>query len=244
MIKNFKQGFTPTPKNSITPSVSKKENLIIMFINFSRARLFFQKRRRNTMIFLVSGFTLIESIVFIAIFTMAITAVSGFLIYFYRGNTYVIQQAFAIESARKGIELMTREIREATFSDVGTYPVINPQDQSFAFYSDVDRDNKIEKIRYFLEDTNFKRGEIEAVGDPLIYRSVDEIIVIVSDYVRNDTEEVFTYFNASSTEITDLSQLTDIRLVKTNLVVNIEPNREPGEFTLRSSAQLRNLYGD
>jgi type II secretory pathway pseudopilin PulG len=188
------------------------------------------------------GLTIIETLVFIAIFTLAIGAVSGLLVYFYKSNAYVIQQAYTVNSARKGVEVMTREIREATYSDTGAYPVVESQDQSFSFYSDIDRDNKIEKVRYFLEGSNFKKGEIEATGDSPRYDDDNEVISILSDNVRNGTQKVFTYYNASSTEVADLTQLTDIKLVKVSLIVNIDPNRPPEEFTLTSSAQIRNLY--
>ncbi|MBU1179085.1 hypothetical protein KKB69_02000 [Patescibacteria group bacterium] len=187
------------------------------------------------------GLTIVETLVYIAVFTLAMGAVSGFIIYFYRGNFYIIQQAYAVNSARRGIETMTREIREITYSDSGAYPVVAAQEQSFIFYSDIDKDENVEKVRYFLEGTDFKKSEIQAVGDPPVYQDGEEIISVISDNVRNGVQLVFTYYNASSTEVADLSWITDIRLVKVNLVVNVEPNRAPGEFTLTSSAQIRNL---
>ncbi|MFH1978840.1 MAG: hypothetical protein ABII97_00410 [Patescibacteria group bacterium] len=190
------------------------------------------------------GVTLIETVVFIAIFAFAFGASTGLIIYFYRTNAYIIQQAYAVNSARKGIEAMTREIREATYSDEGSYPVVDAREQSFTFYSDIDKDEKIEKIRYFLEDTNFKKGETEADGNPPVYRSQDEIVSTLSDNVRNSGESIFTYYNASSTEVADLDILTDIRLVRLSLVVNVDPDRPPEEFTLTTSAQLRNLNNE
>lgn len=188
------------------------------------------------------GLTIIEMIVYIAIFTMVMGAATGLVVYFYRTNSYIIQQSYAVESARKGIEIVTREIREATYSDTGAYPVVDAQAQSFSFYSDVDKDDNIEKVRYFLDGTNFKRGEMKATGKPLVYEPANEVIKIISDNVRTGASDVFTYYDASSTEITLPATITDIKLVKTDLVINIDPNRAPGEFTLSSSSQLRNLY--
>lgn len=188
------------------------------------------------------GFTIIEMLVYIAIFTFAMGAVSGLLIYFYRSNTYVLQKSYAINSARKGIETMSREIREATYSDVGAYPVIEAQSQSFSFYSDIDRDENVEKVRYFLDGTNFKKGETKASGQPLVYDEADEVISIISDNVRNGAESIFTYYNASSTEVADLGEIADIKLIKTTLIVDVNPVKAPENFTLTTSAQIRNLY--
>lgn len=188
------------------------------------------------------GLTIVEMLVSIAIFIVVMITISGLVIYFYRGNSYVIQQSFAVNSARKGVEFAVRQIREATYSDTGAYPVINVQAQSFSFYSDIDKDNNVEKVRYFLEGTDFKKGEIEASGDPPVYHDVDEAIIVISDNVRNGLENVFTYYNASSTEVVYFDDLSEIKLVTVRLIVNVDPFRAPGEFTLMSSAQLRNLY--
>lgn len=188
------------------------------------------------------GLTIIETLVYVAIFTLAIGVVSGLLIYFYRTNAYTIQQGYAVESARKGIEIMVREIKEATYSDSGAYPLIEADEQILSFYSDIDKDDNVEMVRYYLNGSDFERGETEAVGDPPIYEMENEVVSVISDNVRNGVHPIFAYYNASSTEIVDLEILTDIKLVRASLIVNIDPNRSPEEFTLISSAQLRNLY--
>ncbi len=189
------------------------------------------------------GFSLIETIIAIAIFAIVMAAVSGLIIYLYRVNSYAIQQAYAINSARKGMEVITREIREATYSDTGAYPVVDAQNNSFIFYSDVDRDNKVEKIRYYLDGSYLKRNEVHSAGTPLTYPSFSDYAVL-SEYVLNGIRSlpIFHYYNASSTEIVDFSKITDIKLVKVTLIINVETSRPPAEFTLESSAQLRNLY--
>lgn len=189
----------------------------------------------------MKGITLIETIVAIAIFLVSMLAVTGFIFYFYRTSTYDFQQMSAINSARRGIEIMVREIREATFSDLGSYPVIEAQDQSFIFYSDIDKDAKIEKVRYFLDGTDLKKGEIEATGDPLQYLSENEAISLLSTEVRNGASDIFTYYDEDNNEVEELEQVAQIRLVEVSLIVNVDPNRPPDEFTLISNAQLRNL---
>jgi prepilin-type N-terminal cleavage/methylation domain-containing protein len=188
------------------------------------------------------GFTIIETMAAIAIFTLMMAVVSFSIAYFYRANSYVVEQSYAINSARLGIETMVREIREATYSDTGAYPVVAASKTSFEFYSDTDRDDNIEKIRYFLDGSNFKKGEIQATGNPPAYQSGDEIINILSEYVRNTAAQpVFIYYDENGIEITDLAKITDISLIKVHLIVNAIEGRAPDEFTLYSSAQLRNL---
>lgn len=186
---------------------------------------------------------MIETMVVIGVFALVMIAVSSLILYFYRSNTITLEQAFAINSARKGIEFMVRDIREMVYSDEGAYPIININGNSFYFYSDIDRDNSVERVRYFMQNTDLKKGLTEAVGDPPKYLDSNETISTVSDSVRNIEQgiNVFKYFDNQGVEITDYAKISDVAFVKINLIVNINTNRLPDEFTLRSSATLRNL---
>lgn len=102
----------------------------------------------------MKSFTLIETIVTIVIFTLAMGAASGFILMAYRTQSYTWQQSLAISEARGGIETMVKEIREARQGDDGSYPIELAGDKEFIFYSDIDRDGKTERVRYFLGTTN------------------------------------------------------------------------------------------
>jgi len=137
---------------------------------------------------------------------------------------------------------MVREIRGASYSDTGAYPVVSADNMEFIFYSDTDRDNSIERVRYFLDGTDFKRGKIESSGDPLGYELSNEVVSVLSVYSRNDAgDPIFSYLDSSGVEITDLSNITNITFVRVNLIVNVVEGRAPNEFNLRSTAQIRNL---
>ena len=192
------------------------------------------------------GFTFIETIVFIAVSTIVMIAVVSSIIYFYRANAYSIEQSFAVNSARKGIELLVRDIREMTYADDGAYPLESGDGNSIVFYSDIDRDANIERVRYFLDGTFLKKGVTKSSGNPLSYDTGNESVSIVSPDVRNAAQgvPVFRYFDASGGEIFNVPlNITDVSFVTVNLIVNVNPNRLPNEFTLRSSAALRNIKG-
>lgn len=187
------------------------------------------------------GITLIETIVAISVSTLVFLAVFNFVYYFYRTNNYNLSQMAAVNNARRGMETMIREIREATYSDEGSYPVKEAQDNSFYFYSDIDKDYNIERVRYFLEDDNLKKGVTKSTETTFQYLDENEEIKILSQTVRNEDEAVFTYYDSNNNEIEDLGILADIRLIQIKLIINTDPNRPPGEFTLISNAHLRNL---
>jgi len=196
------------------------------------------KTSKNSM-----GVTLIETLVAMSIFVVIILVINYSLVSFYRYNSYALEQSSAIDSAQRGIEPTINNIREVTYSDEGAYPIINAAVNSFSFYSDVDTDNNIEKVRLFLDNGIFKKGITESAGDPRTYDSQPENIFTLSENVRNVEENVniFTYYDNTGTEIIDLSNISNITFVTMNVVVNVNPDRAPNNFTLRTSAALRNL---
>lgn len=189
------------------------------------------------------GFTLIESIVLVLVFVVIVGAIVSSLRYVYRGQRFAFEQADATRSARTGIERAVRDVREASYADDGAYPIVSIATSSIEFYSDYDNDNKVERIRYFLDTTDFKKGIIESAGDPPKYDSGDEVITIVSDNVRNEAVGIplFTFYGKDGALITDLADVDDLAFVLVRLVVNLHPEREPDDFELRSSAALRNI---
>jgi prepilin-type N-terminal cleavage/methylation domain-containing protein len=96
------------------------------------------------------GFTLTETIVAIFVFSLLMGVISGLILMLYRTHSYEWQQSLAVEEARKGIETMVKEIREAREGENGAYPIEYAGDKEFIFYSDVDNDGKTERVRYFL----------------------------------------------------------------------------------------------
>ena len=102
------------------------------------------------MIKIQKGFTLIETLVAIAIFILALGAVTTFIIMAYRTQAYTLGQSGAINEARRGIETMVKELREARMADDGSYIIEKAEDYEIVFYSDIDKDGLTERVRYFI----------------------------------------------------------------------------------------------
>lgn len=190
----------------------------------------------------VRGLTLIETLVTLGIFALVMTAVVSSILMFYRANTSSLEQSYQIDSARRGIESLVQDLREATHGDDGAYPLGQIASSSITFFSDVDSDSTVERISYSLLGTRLARGTLDSSGTPPVYLG-SAATSSVSEYVRNREEgqSLFRYFDADGEEITDYSRVGDVRFVEITLVVNVQPIRAPEEFTLRSSATLRNL---
>lgn len=190
------------------------------------------------------GITLIEVVVSVSIFTVIMVVVVTSVLFFYRANSSSLEQSYQIDSARRGVEFLVRDVREATHGDDGAYPVATISGTSLTFYSDTDLDQDVEQITYALSGTTMTRTVKEPSGSPLGYSGVGTTTV-VSLYVRNGEEgqPIFRYYDGAGAEVANYQAVGDVRFVSINLIVNILPVRAPEEFTLRSSATLRNLRG-
>ena len=187
-----------------------------------------------------AGFTFVEAIMAVVIFGLLMGAVAGLIVISYQTESYTWQQSEAIYEARKGVEVMLREIRGGDFGEDGNYVIYTADNYEFGFHSDIDSDGEIEKVRYFLEGTDFKKGVIEAQGIPPAYPTSSEEIITISHYVRN-SPPIFRYFDKDGQELPPPARKKDTKLIELFLVINIRPDRPPQDFELKAKAQLRNF---
>lgn len=186
--------------------------------------------------------TIIEAMVWVGVFSSAMLAIMSTVSYFYRTNSYAIEQASAISSAQRGLEQIVKTIREGAYSSQGAFPIASIAANDLVFYADVDSDALIERIHYYLSGTNLMRGITEATGNPPDYSGAENA-AIVADYVRNASQGIttFRYYDELGSEITNYANWTSVRFVKVTLAVNINPATLPNQLTLNSSAAIRNL---
>jgi len=190
-----------------------------------------------------TGFTLVEAMITIFIFSLVMFAIMQTISTFYTYNAYSIAQSYQVDQARRGMEVLIRDIREMTFADDGTFPLERMEEHLIGFYSDVDRDDSVEYIEYELASTTLLKRVYDAVGTPPVYGSTPEEVHVLSEYVQNlgQATTTFSYFDSNGNRATATTTVTDIVYVAAQIIVNIDPVRDPGEFMLKSSAALRNL---
>jgi prepilin-type N-terminal cleavage/methylation domain-containing protein len=190
-----------------------------------------------------NGFTLVEMIIVIAIYTLVMFALFTSVTSFYRYNAYAVAQSYQVNQARRGMEAFVRDVREMTYADDGTYPLARIESNLIGFYSDIDRDDSVEYVEYELSSTTLQERIYSATGTPPVYGATPEETRILSEYVQNIGQgtSTFEYFDANGDQATASTTVTDIVYVVAKIIVNIDPVRDPGEFMLKSSAALRNL---
>lgn len=186
-----------------------------------------------------SAFTLVEMQVAILIFSIIIVAFSSFVVYVYKSQYYSFGQLEAVNSARRALEKTSEEIRNARQAETGAYTIDAANDQSFVFYSDVDGDGQTEKIRYFLDNEELKKGVTEPP-----YTGV-ETITTLAYYVVNGANPLFEYYDedytGSQASLATPVSVTEVKLVRFIIQVDRYENIIPPALTLESNIQIRNL---
>jgi len=189
------------------------------------------------------GFTLLETIIVIGVFSIASLMVFGGINSLYRDHAIALEQATAIQGARTAIERLATELRRATQGSDGAYSIESMDPYALTFYANIAGDDRIERVRYELVGEDLVRGVTEPSGSPLSYDLSSEQAATSTADVRNVplSTPLFRYYDTTGAEITDMDDVAEVRFVSVRVTININPARLPTDFTLYSSAALRNL---
>ena len=190
------------------------------------------------------GFTLIEILIAISIFIAIVGVLTLFVINIFNYNSYIGAKLTTADINREALRKITAEIRSASISSNGAYPIDTANATSFSFYVDINNDGLKEKIRYFVNGTTLKRGVIKPTGNPPVYNSGNEI---VTDFVKNltNTSSIFSYYDenydGTTAPLPTPININLIRLVKITITSDTNLNRAPGADTLTTQISIRNL---
>ncbi|MFM2357335.1 MAG: hypothetical protein RJA61_72 [Candidatus Parcubacteria bacterium] len=189
------------------------------------------------------GMTMVEMIIVIFIFGIISLATAQFQLDVFRLSGYADKSLNAVFNSRQILKIMVSELRSTTISENGSYPLQAVATSTLTFYSDVDGDGLVERVRYFLQGTDFKKGIVEPTGNPYVYTGTETTVTLVSG-VRNTATSIFTYYDTDYTGTTlPLSNpsVSDIRLIKVTIEIDEDPNKPPAMLTSTTQVSLRNL---
>lgn len=192
------------------------------------------------------GFTLSEVLISIFIISVVSYAVSTFQRDVFALN-YSLQGSLSAQlDARRLVKVMITELRKAEPSAAGAYPIAAASPTSVTFFSDVDNNGTVERVRYFVSSGQIRKGIIVPTGNPPVYNAGSEqLSTLISGFVSSSTLPLFEYYPATYTGTTSpLSIPVDIpsvRLVKVTVIIDKDPNKSPVLMTITSQVNLRNL---
>lgn len=193
------------------------------------------------------GLTLIELLIAIAITSIIGVGIVS-LQYLLGQNQVAITTSYkSIEDANYASNMLSKELRRASQSETGSYPLATTDDQNIVFYSDYDLDGRIEKIQYQLNGSTLTKTITEPTGSPPSYPDSAAQSSTISDLIRNGSEPIFYYYNGNyptDTQNNPLAagvRLSNTRAIGIHLRVNTNANDGPKDFVINSLVNIRML---
>lgn len=191
------------------------------------------------------GLSIIEVLVGIFIFVFISLAVWSFQDNVFLLNSFIASDLIIQQETRQTFKIMSSAIRSLSPSSAGAYPISQVSTSSFTFFSDINNDGLKEQIRYFLDGTTLKKGVTEPSGSPSVYNPIDEVLSNSIKNIANGNSPIFEFYDSSYNgqggALTYPIDLLEIRLVKTTITVDQNPNQPPAPITITTQVSMRNL---
>ncbi len=194
-----------------------------------------------------AGFTLLEVIVALGIFTLFVGTVIMLFSTGYSYNLILWEQLATQNDGRKALRLIADDVRRAEESSIGSYPLATVGPYELVLYANDDEDIARERIRYYVDNQTLYRGVVQPAGTPLSYTTSTEVSTEVAQAVVNVSKNVpiFLYFDESFTgaqnPLTQPVDITVVRLIKAQLELEADPTQSPVPLHVETYAHIRNL---
>jgi prepilin-type N-terminal cleavage/methylation domain-containing protein len=192
------------------------------------------------------GFSLAEFIVSVAILSLLTYTFSTFQRDVFSLSTNLQSSLNAQLEARHLIKTMISELRKVAPSANGSYPIELASSTGITFYSDINDNGSVERVRYYLHNKTIRKGVIAPTGNPPVYNSGNEVTTTLLNYVlASSTLPIFQYYTSNysgtTSPISMPPNISTIRLVKITVIIDTDPNRSPTPIISTSQVNLRNL---
>ena len=194
-----------------------------------------------------NGFTLVETMVTIAIFTLLLGGVITLFIAVIKTPAQQLLSADNVDQARKVLASFTNEMRNSLPANDGSYQLTQASDSQIVFYSSYGASGTIVyRIRYYLSGTTLYKGVVVPTGSPLVYNLAGEVVTPVQYNVSNGSTPVFYYYDDTysgvSSPLVQPVNLTQIKFVKINLIILKQNSaNNTSTFTIDGGAAIRSL---
>lgn len=193
--------------------------------------------------------TIVEMMVAISIFIIGMAGFSLLFIRTWRINKYTLEMGQSSMNVSQGVKQMVNYIRGTRQGDDGSYPLKSAANNDLVLYADYDKDNTTERIHFYKSGQNILMGVTDPTNTmPKTYPSGDQSVVTIAKNIVNDASTPIFYFydtnyygGASQAPMAMPATVSDIRIVKMYLQINIDPFRAPDNINMESFAEIRNL---
>lgn len=190
------------------------------------------------------GFSIVEIIVAVSIFSLIIVALGTFQKDVFFLNNVLRNSISASQDAQVIMRTIAKELRTASRGADGSFAIVAAGTSSLTFYSDIDADGIAERVRYFIQDTQLRKGIIKASNPPYTYTGSESFSTLIYNVVATTTS-LFSYYDGTyagtTTPLSNPVTFANVRLIKVQVTIDADPQRSPVQRTYTTQISLRNL---
>lgn len=195
------------------------------------------------------GFTLVETLMALTIFLLGMAATILVFSKTIKNKAYALEMGKSSFVVSRSVGDLIGHLRRARQSDAGAYPIVSANDNDLVVYSDYDKDGITERLHIYLSGSRVYMGVRKpSTTLPKTYASGDATTVQLADHIVNTSDDpMFSFYNRNYPEdtvnnpVSTPADVSQIRLIKIFLKINIDPNNAPDNIQQQSFVELRNL---
>lgn len=204
-------------------------------------------RHRRCHVRYPAGFSLMEMLVVLSIFTLIVYGLVGSVADIFKQRRLQTVMLTDVDQVQRVANQVTNELRNALTGGNGAYVLDTAQAQQIIFYAEADAASaNVERVRYWLASGQLYRGLTKYSGGT--YNPATEVAYAAQDDVANGATPLFYYYDGSYTGAANQNPLaqpvnvTTVKFVKVNLQVYTKSGlQNTSFFTVTASAAVRNL---
>jgi prepilin-type N-terminal cleavage/methylation domain-containing protein len=187
------------------------------------------------------GFTIVETIVSVAIFAIMIFAILFFVTDVFNTTGFQRKIFDNNDSARKLATVFTNEMRASVVSSTGSFPIESAGTQQIIFYTK--SATTVNRVRYYLQSGVLYKGITIPTGNPPIYNLAQEISSPVQPAMATaGGDAIFTYYDGDGNALAQPVNVTQIRNIQMALKIYLQGSKNStNTYTVTTSATVRNL---
>lgn len=193
------------------------------------------------------GFTIIETIIAIAIFSFISIGTSLLFREVLGGSNQHAKSLDTADRARVLEFTFINELRNAAVGHDGSSPINEASDAQIVFYSTYrSTPGIVQRIRYYVATGTLYKGVIVPTGSPLSYNLGSEMITPIQYDIVNTGTPYFYYYDGNyagtSTPLVQPVNINRIKFVRMNLNLLTQTERNSTTtFVLSAGASIRAL---
>lgn len=195
------------------------------------------------------GVTLVELVLTVSIATAVLLILGKFQSDVFSFNRIFSGSFSASDQAQKLLRPMTAEVRSASQSANGSYPIGAFAANDLSFYSDIDNNSTKDLVRYYLSGTTVFKEVTPPTGSPGTYSVANKKTTTFMTGVRNVDAglPLFQYFSSAHTGgatgevVPGVGKIEDIRLIRITFRIDADTTKPPAAADVTTLVSIRNL---